>query len=108
MAAVNTHQRTDKGFGPALGPTAVSIAIARFRSLGYSVLHGTSDWAIGPDDRDIQLEILAAWAGAAREMGISPSDTIGWLNRRRGFVTAGRSSIRIGHADFWARQIGTR
>jgi Methyltransferase domain len=108
VAAVNAHQRTDKGFGPALGPTAVSIAIARFRSLGYSVLHGTSDWAIGTGDRDIQLDILAAWADAAREMGISPSDTIGWLSRRRSFVAAGQSSIRIGHADFWARQIGTR
>jgi Methyltransferase domain len=108
IAAVNAHQRADKGFGPALGPTAVSSAIARFRSLGYSVLHGTSDWAIGTDDRNIQLEILAAWAGAASEMEISPSDTIGWLSRRRGFVATGQSSIRIGHTDFWARQIGTR
>jgi SAM-dependent methyltransferase len=108
MAAVNAHQRTDKGFGPALGPTAAPIAIARFRSLGYSVLHGTSDWAIGTDDRDIQLYILAAWAGAACEMETSPSDTLGWLSRRRDFVAAGQSSIRIGHADFWARQIGTR
>jgi len=109
IAAVNAHQRTDKGFGAALGPTAASVAIARFESLGYSVVRGESDWVIGPQDRDIQMELLAGWAGAAREIGeLSLADAIGWLTRRRDAVTAGRSSIRVGHVDFFARPIGTR
>lgn len=108
IAAVNTHQRTDKGFGPALGPMAASIAIARFKSLGYSVVHGLSDWTLGSDDRDFQLDVLAGWAGAACEMKTSRADTIGWLSRRRDFVAAGRSSIRVGHVDFWACQTGIR
>lgn len=109
VAAVNMHQRTDKGFGPALGPTATSFAIARFESLGYSVVHGASDWVIGPDDRDIQLEILAGWASAAREINELPlTDTVGWLTRRRDAVAAGRSSIRVGHVDVFARPMGTR
>jgi hypothetical protein len=109
IAAVNAHQRTDKGFGPALGPTAATVAIARFESLGYSVVHGESDWIIGPHDRDIQMELLAGWAGAAREVGkLSLADAVGWLTRRRDAVTAGRSSIRVGHVDFFARPIGTR
>jgi len=109
IAAVNVHQRTDKGFGPALGPTAASVAIARFESLGYSVIHGASDWVIGPDSRDIQTEIFAGWASAVRELGdLSLADTAGWLARRRGAVTAGRSSIRVGHIDVFARPIGTR
>jgi SAM-dependent methyltransferase len=108
-AAVNAHQRTDKGFGPALGPAAVSTAIARFESLGYSVLHGASDWVIGPDDRDIQMEIFAGWASAVRELGdLSLADTVGWLTRRRDAVTAGRSTIRVGHVDVFARPMGTR
>jgi hypothetical protein len=108
-AAVNAHQRTDKGFGPALGPAAASAAIARFEKLGYSVLHGASDWVIGPDDRDIQMEIFAGWASAVRELGdLSLADTVGWLTRRRDAVAAGSSSIRVGHVDIFARPMGTR
>ena len=108
-AAVNAHQRTDKGFGPALGPAAASFAIARFESLGYSVVHGLSDWVIGPDDRDMQLEIFAGWASAARGIdGLSLADTAGWLTHRRDAVTDGRSSIRVGHVDIFAAPTGTR
>jgi SAM-dependent methyltransferase len=108
VAAVNAHQHSDKGFGPALGPMAASFAIARFKSLGYAVVHGPSDWTLGPDDRDIQLDILAGWASAAGETGRSRADTAGWLTRRREFVAAGQSLIRVGHVDFWARQTATR
>ena len=109
VAAVNAHQRTDKGFGPALGPTAAGFAIARFEALGYSVVHGESDWALGPDDLDMQSEILAGWADAARDIGALPlADTMAWLARRRDAIAAGRSSIRVGHVDFFARPSGTR
>jgi len=109
IAAVNTHQRRDKGFGPALGPTAASTAIARFESLGYSVVQGTADWAIGPPDREMQMEILSGWASAARETGVPGlADMVGWLTRRRDAVSAGRSSIRVGHVDFFARPTGAR
>jgi hypothetical protein len=109
VAAVNAHQRTDKGFGLALGPAAASWAIARFKSLGYSVVHGASDWVIEPDDRDIQMEIFAGWASAVRELGnLSLADTGGWLTRRREAVAAGRSSIHVGHVDVFARPTDTR
>jgi SAM-dependent methyltransferase len=109
IAAVNAHQRTDKGFGPALGPTAVAAAIARFESLGYAVAHGLSDWVVGPEDRSFQMEILAGWASAARAMGeVTLTDTVAWLTRRRDAVAAGRSSMRVGHVDIFARPTGTR
>jgi len=109
IASINQHQRTDKGFGPALGPAAAATAIARFKTLGYSVVHGTSDWSIGPDNRDMQTEILAGWAGAAREISaLTLDDTVAWLTRRRDIVAAGRSSIRVGHVDFFAAPIATR
>jgi len=108
-AAVNAHQRTDKGFGPALGPAAAAFAIACFEALGYSVVHGTSDWAIGPDDRDLQNEILSGSADAAHEIGaLSLADTTAWLARRRDAVAAGRSSLLVGHVDFFATPSATR
>ena len=109
VAAVNAHQRRDKGFGPALGPMAASAAIARFESLGYSVVHGAADWVIGPQDREIQLEIFAGWASAAREIGDLPlADTVQWLTFHRDEIAAGCSSLRVGHVDIFARPIGTR
>jgi SAM-dependent methyltransferase len=108
IAALNTHQRTDKGFGPALGPDAASSAIARLRSLGYAVVHGPSDWVVAPDDADMQLVLLDGWASAAHAAGASRADAMAWLSRRRDLVLTGRSSIRVGHVDFWARQIAIR
>jgi hypothetical protein len=103
IAAVNAHQRTDKGFGPALGPAAAPTAIGRFERLGYAVTQGASDWVFEPPDREIQIETLSGWAAAAREIGGLPlADVISWLTRRREHVTAGRSTIRVGHVDFFA------
>jgi SAM-dependent methyltransferase len=109
IAAVNRHHETDKGFGPALGPSAAEAAIARFEAARYAVVHGRSDWRLGPRDHDIQRDMLAGWAGAAREIGaISLPDAAAWLTRRRDLVAAGRSVITVGHVDFFARPIGTR
>jgi hypothetical protein len=109
VASVNSHQRSDKGFGSALGPAAARTAITRLETVGYAVMHGTSDWIFGPSDRDIQMEILSGWATAARETGEVPfAEIIGWLERRREVVAAGRSSIRVGHVDIFAQPTGTR
>ena len=37
VALVNRHQRTDKGFGPALGPDATDVRRRAVRALGYRV-----------------------------------------------------------------------
>ena len=108
IAAVNRHQRTDKGFGPALGPDAARTAPERFRRAGFAVLEGRSDWRFGVDDRDIQIEMLAGWARAAGEIGVDPSILKGWLCERRDHVIAGRSQMRVGHVDFFARPTGRR
>ena len=109
VASVNAHQRTNKGFGPALGPAAARAAVERFERVGYEITQGESDWTFEPADREIQTEILSGWGAAAREMGDVPlHDVIDWLARRRDLVAAGRSSIRVGHVDFFARPTGTR
>jgi hypothetical protein len=108
IAAVNRHQRTDKGFGPALGPDAARSAPARFRGAGFAVLEGRSDWRFGPRDYEIQMAMLDGWADAAREIGVSPSTLEEWLSERRDHVTAGRSQMQVGHIDFFATPIDRR
>ena len=108
IGAVNRHQRRDKGFGPALGPTAAAMAITRFENAGYSVVQGKSNWAFGPLDQEIQNEVVAGWAAAGREAGdLALSDIVDWLTRRRDLIAAGRSRMRVGHVDFFARPTST-
>jgi hypothetical protein len=109
IAAVNEHQRTDKGFGPALGPAAATFAVTRLQSHGYSLVHGKSDWLIGPNDREMQSEVLSGWVSAAVDTGrLITADVNAWLARRRDAIAAGISSIRVGHVDVFAAPIRTR
>jgi hypothetical protein len=106
IAAVNAHQRTDKGFGPALGPDAASAAMRAFRGVGYTIREGRSDWILEPTDEEIQLQLLAGLAIAAGEMGsLATEDIAGWLDRRRAHVSAGCSSMRVGQRDVLATPI---
>jgi hypothetical protein len=103
VAAVNRHQRRDKGFGPALGPDAVAQASERLTRVGYSLVQGPSDWKFGRDDHAIQDELLTGWAAAAQELGELPIERIAaWLARRRDLLAAGRVTLRVGHVDFFA------
>jgi hypothetical protein len=109
IAAVNRHQRGDKGFGPALGPTAALAAIRGFEGAGYIVLSGKSDWIIGPQDRAFQTALLSGWSTAAHELGdLTSADIPAWLARRTELVAAGRSRMRVGHVDLFALPMGTR
>jgi hypothetical protein len=107
VAAVNRHQRRDKGFGPALGPQAAAQAVARFEALGYAVAQGRSDWTFAPHDSTIQDSILAGWATAAGELGDVPLDRIAaWFTNRRELVADGRSRLQVGHIDLFATPPG--
>src|SRR5262249_23364284 len=109
VAGFNRHQRTDKGFGPALGPTATARAIERFEHLGYALVRGTSDWMFAPADREIQAELFAGWAALAPLTTTLSEDEIArWLVQRRAHLAQGRSHLRIGHVDLFARPIGAR
>src|SRR5262245_21928981 len=109
LAGFNAHQRTNKGFGPALGPTAPARAVERFRQLGYSVVEGASDWIFAPDDRAIQDALFAGWAEvAALTTDLSADDINSWLAERRICLAEGRSHLRIGHVDIFARPSASR
>ena len=107
VAAFKAHQRSDKGFGPALGPTAGERARERFAHFGYAVAEGRSDWVLEPKDAKIQDAVFSAWAELNTLM--LPRDAIAkWLALRRAHLTEGRSRLEIGHVDVFARPMGRR
>src|SRR5262249_9278235 len=109
LARLHLHQPTDKRLGPALGPSASVRAADRFEHFGYELVQGRSDWVFGPDDRAIQDALFAGWAELGPlTTGLSADDIAGWLAQRRAYLAAGRSNLRVGHVDIFARPIGTR
>ena len=97
---VNRHQRTDKGFGAALGPDAAQRASELLESLGYHVVRDPSDWVIGPDADELQHQLIEDWAQAAAAVAPSEIDAIdGWRRRRLAHAWEGRSEIVVGHED---------
>jgi hypothetical protein len=100
---VNTHQGTDKGFGPALGATACGWAEQCFASLGYHVQREPSDWVLEPDARQLQVQLIDGWAEAAIAVGsVEPSSIRNWRTRRLAHVAAGSSRLIVGHEDLAA------
>jgi SAM-dependent methyltransferase len=98
---VNRHQRTDKGFGPALGPAAPAAAHAAFAACGYRCRLAPSDWVLGPTDAALQAALLEGWADAA--IDISPRDAgriADWHESRQALVMQTR--LTVGHADLLA------
>ncbi len=96
----NRHQRGDKGFGAALGPTAGLRAVDAFVARGYRVASRTSDWRIGPSAAPFQRELLAGWLGAALEIAPQRRAALdAWYRRRVAHVDAGASTLVVGHLD---------
>ncbi|MBD8878430.1 class I SAM-dependent methyltransferase [Roseibium polysiphoniae] len=100
--AMNTHQRTDKGFGAALGPFAWNAAANLFRQAGYKVTTGASDWIADRDSAAFQMALLAGWIEAASEVGMDPEQLARWQTRRLGEIEDGHLSVIVGHQDLVA------
>lgn len=99
-ALVNRHQRTDKGFGQALGPSAVDAAGRYFVERGYVVRRAQSDWALSRDSGELQTALIVGWAEAACSIAPEQSGTVArWRARRLAHVEQGRSQIVVGHQD---------
>jgi hypothetical protein len=97
---VNQHQRGDKGFGPALGPSAADAAVRCFDAAGYRVQRAPSDWRLPPEARDLQRQLIEGWAQAAAEIEPARARAIdAWRDRRLAHLAAGWSQITVGHED---------
>lgn len=100
---VNRHQRTDKGFGPALGPAAAMAAAERLRAAGYRVWTAPSPWRLGPGATVLQHALTHGWAGAARALAPEQAAEIdAWADRRMALITDRHSRLTVGHVDLLA------
>ncbi len=106
IAAVNGHQRGDKGFGAALGPTASSQAVRLFRASGYDVQVTRSDWlmdASRTDDAALLRPLVSGWAQAAIEQRPDCASLFTqWCQRRLRAVADGTLQVQVGHEDVLA------
>jgi hypothetical protein len=97
---VNRHQRTDKGFGVALGPDAGAVLDARLAEMGATVVAGDSDWVLGPDEAALQARLLPMWAEAAKAVAPAEAAAIdAWRARRNDGVAIIGSLLVVGHRD---------
>jgi SAM-dependent methyltransferase len=97
---VNTHQRSDKGFGPALGPDAATEAERIFTGLGYRMRSARSDWILGTESHELQAALLDGWVAAALEIAPREANALeAWRGRRHAHLAAGVSRLRVGHLD---------
>jgi hypothetical protein len=95
------HQRTDKGFGAALGPEAAAYLGQRLTARGWAVTMERSDWSLGPSDHALLRATLDGIIVAVRE--VAPDRRLGrWAARRRERLAGGDLRLTVGHVDLLA------
>jgi hypothetical protein len=100
LGLVNRHQHTDKGFGPAMGPSASNRTRAILVGHGYAVERCASDWRIEADELGLQTALIEGLAAAATAMApASEARLTAWCTRRLELVKLGRSRVTVGHQD---------
>ncbi|MGO1075087.1 hypothetical protein [Inquilinus sp. CA228] len=101
IAALNAHQRTDKGFGPALGPDGAGALAAALRARGFEVRIEASPWRLGPGDAALVAALLPGIAGVAAGWGgMAKAEVEDWLAFRQARAADGR--CLVGHVDLLA------
>lgn len=94
-------QRTDKGFGPALGPEACARLAAELDARGHRVRLAPSDWHLGSDDRPLLEATLDGIVAAAGQVD-DDRMLARWSEQRRRQLAAGTLRLTLGHQDLLA------
>ena len=99
-ALVERHQRTDKGFGPALGPDAASTLMRLLASQPGELLLGRSDWSLGAHSAALQAELLEGYVAAAAALApVQRAAATAWGKRRRARLVEPEAHLLVGHLD---------
>lgn len=96
LAAFHRHQASDKGFGPAAGPSAPAHLADQFRLKGYLVSEGDSPWRLGGNDAALIADLMAGHVSAARDTKlVADADLSKW-------GALDKTAVEIGHTDTFA------
>jgi SAM-dependent methyltransferase len=95
------HQRTDKGFGKALGPDAARYLAERLRARAREVALEPADWRLAPDQAALLGATLAGLVAAAAEVIRDPV-LERWASLRRRQLATGDLCLTVGHLDVLA------
>jgi hypothetical protein len=103
----NRHQRNDKGFGPALGPTSGAVAQTLFEQAGYRTWLVPSPWVLTSADARLARTLVEGWKAAASSSGLGAEDVDldrirAWASRRFDAIALGDFELRVGHVDLLA------
>lgn len=93
------HQRTDKGFGPALGPDAIFFFAERLRRMALDVTQEASDWRLGHDQALLLRLFIEGQASALAQQGPLDPPLQAWFEQRLQEVADGRLELVVGHQD---------
>ena len=97
--AFSVHQRSDKGFGPALGPDATAALAAALEKRGYHVVTAESPWRLGGHDGQLLAALVEGIAEAVAETDRLPrSRLMAWRDQRMTRL----ESLVVGHEDLFA------
>jgi len=101
LKAFHQHQRTDKGFGSALGPSASNRMQSLLQDRAFKVVCAHSPWVMNHCDRDLIEQLVIGSAKAVREIGTLSSLVVDeWEKNRRQ-----SNNCEIGHVDLFAYKL---
>ena len=98
LNAFHQHQRTDKGFGSALGPAATQCLEDLLRAQHFTTICAPSPWVLDYHDRALIEQLAIGSAKAVREIGFVPLIEVNQWEKSR--IQADR--CEIGHVDFFS------
>jgi len=104
LSAFHAHQKTDKGFGCALGPDAAKRMIAILNERGFNTQNAPSPWILDDQDRGLIEALATGTASAVRETNKLDGSLLSkWEHSRRQ-----ASHCEIGHMDIFAIDLATQ
>lgn len=98
LNAFHHHQRTDKGFGSAVGPAASERLQSLLKAHQFITVSFPSPWILDYRDRSLIEQLASGTAGAVLEVDTIPINMLNqWEQSRRH-----ASQCEIGHRDLFA------